>query len=558
MLGEREVVFRVGTTEVTTRLIEGEFPNYQQLIPSGYPNRLTVSRDALQAAVNRVRLVGQSSDTAPIRLAMSAEGLELSAIAQDVGEAHESVEAKYEGTDVTVAFNSQFLLDGIDAAASDEVVIESIDPLKPAVLQRHRHARLPLPADARAHLLTRRSRLPCTSPGSGSPTSAATRRPTLALPTRRHGDLRGQRAGQDQPARGRRAGPRRASRSGASPTPRWCATAASAAILRAEVVDGERVQLLEAEIRAQGRNRVQLNRQTVAADARPARAHAGDGVRARRPPAGEGRARRRGATTSTTSSSRSRRGTRRRAPTTSGCSSNATRCCGAGCGATTPRPPSTCSTCSWRAAGAELARGRLRLLERLVPAVAERRTPSSPARARTDNGASTTVDAAYECAWSDTALRPRRRHRLRAAHRARVAPRRAEIDRGVTLAGPHRDEWRLRLGGLESRTHASQGEQRTLALALRLGGHRLCTRDHRHRAGAAARRRVQRARRAARPSRSRRISTPGRRWSRPRAGCLEVCTQIASSTSKPVASRPPRDAMTRPATVERSRPGPDR
>ena len=54
---------------------------------------------------------------------------------QDVGEAHESVEAKYEGTDVTVAFNSQFLLDGIDAAASDEVVIESIDPLKPAVMK---------------------------------------------------------------------------------------------------------------------------------------------------------------------------------------------------------------------------------------------------------------------------------------------------------------------------------------------------------------------------------------------------------------------------------------
>jgi DNA polymerase III subunit beta len=135
VLGEREVVFRVGGTEVTTRLIEGDFPNYQQLIPSGYPNRLTVSREALQAAVNRVRLVGQSKDTAPIRLGMTAEGLELSAIAQDVGEAHESVEAKYEGTDLTVAFNSQFLLDGIDAAASDEVVIESIDPLKPAVMK---------------------------------------------------------------------------------------------------------------------------------------------------------------------------------------------------------------------------------------------------------------------------------------------------------------------------------------------------------------------------------------------------------------------------------------
>ena len=135
VLGERDVLFRVGNTEVTTRLIEGEFPNYQQLIPSGYPNRLTVSREALQAAVNRVRLVGQNRDSAPIRLAMSADGLELSAIAQDVGEAHEALEAKYEGADLTVAFNSQFLLDGIDAAASDEVVLESIDPLKPAVMR---------------------------------------------------------------------------------------------------------------------------------------------------------------------------------------------------------------------------------------------------------------------------------------------------------------------------------------------------------------------------------------------------------------------------------------
>jgi DNA polymerase-3 subunit beta len=135
VLAEREVVFRVGTTEVTARLIEGDFPNYEQLIPSGYPNRLTVSRDVIHAAVERVRLVGQGRDTAPIRLAMTAEGLELSAVAQDVGEAHESVEAKYEGSDLTVAFNSQFLLEGIEAAGATEVVVESIDPLKPAVLR---------------------------------------------------------------------------------------------------------------------------------------------------------------------------------------------------------------------------------------------------------------------------------------------------------------------------------------------------------------------------------------------------------------------------------------
>lgn len=134
-LAEREVTFRIGTADITTRLIEGDFPNYQQLIPTGYPNRLAVTRDVLSSAVNRVRLVGQSRDTAPIRLHMNADGLELSAIAQDVGEAHESVEAKFEGTELIVAFNAQFLIDGIEAAATSDLTLETIDPLKPAVLR---------------------------------------------------------------------------------------------------------------------------------------------------------------------------------------------------------------------------------------------------------------------------------------------------------------------------------------------------------------------------------------------------------------------------------------
>lgn len=135
-LGERYVTFRLEGTELSARLIEGDFPNYQQLIPSGYPNKLTVDRDALTHAVERVSLVGGSNrDSAPIRLAMSADGLELSATAQDVGQSYEPVEAKYEGTDLTVAFNSRFLLDGVDAAAASEITIESVDPLKPAVLR---------------------------------------------------------------------------------------------------------------------------------------------------------------------------------------------------------------------------------------------------------------------------------------------------------------------------------------------------------------------------------------------------------------------------------------
>lgn len=135
-LGDRYVTFRLEGTELTARLIEGDFPNYQQLIPGGYPNKLTVERDALTDAVERVSLVGGTGrDSTPIKLAMSGDGLELTATAQDVGQSYEPVEAKYEGGDVTVAFNSRFLLDGIEAANSPEVTIETVDPLKPAVLR---------------------------------------------------------------------------------------------------------------------------------------------------------------------------------------------------------------------------------------------------------------------------------------------------------------------------------------------------------------------------------------------------------------------------------------
>ena len=135
VLSDRDVLFRIGRAEVTTRLIEGEFPNYEQLIPSGYPNRLTIQREALAEAVKRVRLVSQGRDRSPIRLSLSEDGLELSAIAQEIGEARESVEAKYEGSELVVAFDSQFLLDGIDAAAAPEIVLETLDPLKPATLR---------------------------------------------------------------------------------------------------------------------------------------------------------------------------------------------------------------------------------------------------------------------------------------------------------------------------------------------------------------------------------------------------------------------------------------
>ncbi len=131
-LGEREVLFAVGGVRIATRLIEGDFPNYRQLIPTENPNRLRIGREPLLEALRRVKLLAR--EATPVRLHQSEEGLELSAITQDVGEAHESLDAKYEGSELTVAFNPDYLLEGLEAATGDEVVIESRDTLKPAVL----------------------------------------------------------------------------------------------------------------------------------------------------------------------------------------------------------------------------------------------------------------------------------------------------------------------------------------------------------------------------------------------------------------------------------------
>ncbi len=132
-LDEHYATFEIDDVQVMTRLIEGEFPNYRGLIPDDHPNVLVVNRLALQEAVRRVRILAQEST--PVRLSMSADGLELVAITQDVGQAHESVDASYEGKDLTVAFNPQFLLDGLEVSPGDEVRLETSEASKPAILR---------------------------------------------------------------------------------------------------------------------------------------------------------------------------------------------------------------------------------------------------------------------------------------------------------------------------------------------------------------------------------------------------------------------------------------
>jgi DNA polymerase-3 subunit beta len=133
-LGTHDATFGLGGVSLTTRLIEGEFPNYRQLIPANYPNRLMVGREALLDAVRRVKLLARDATT-PVRIALRPTGIELTVITTDWGTATEDVDAKYEGAEITVAFNPNYLIDGVEAVTGDEVTLDTLDALKPATLR---------------------------------------------------------------------------------------------------------------------------------------------------------------------------------------------------------------------------------------------------------------------------------------------------------------------------------------------------------------------------------------------------------------------------------------
>jgi DNA polymerase-3 subunit beta len=132
-LGERDASFEIADVQITTRLIEGEFPNYHGLIPSGHANTLAIGREPLMEAVRRVKLMAR--EATPVRLVMKDGELELIATTQDVGEAQDTVDAKYEGEELTVAFNPDYLLSGAEVSEGDQITIETIDSLKPVLIR---------------------------------------------------------------------------------------------------------------------------------------------------------------------------------------------------------------------------------------------------------------------------------------------------------------------------------------------------------------------------------------------------------------------------------------
>jgi DNA polymerase-3 subunit beta len=130
---ENQVVFATGDAWLTTRRIDGQFPNYKQLLPEGFEYEVTLPRGEILDVVRRVGVMVQR--TSPIQLRFAEGELTVFARTQDVGEAKESLPVQFAGDPLEIGFNADFLREGIESIAADEIQLRLISPLRPAVIQ---------------------------------------------------------------------------------------------------------------------------------------------------------------------------------------------------------------------------------------------------------------------------------------------------------------------------------------------------------------------------------------------------------------------------------------
>ena len=132
-VGQNQVVFELDGVVLSSRLIEGQFPNYRQLIPESVEHELRLSTSELAEVLRRISLLAQKN--APLRLAFGEGQLTVSAQTPDVGEASEAIPVPFHGEPFEIGFNPEFLRDGVESIDTEELVMKLISPLRPGLLE---------------------------------------------------------------------------------------------------------------------------------------------------------------------------------------------------------------------------------------------------------------------------------------------------------------------------------------------------------------------------------------------------------------------------------------
>ena len=130
---DNQVVFGIDGVWLTTRRIDGQFPNYKQLVPETFEHEVSLPREELLEVVRRIAVMAQRNT--PLRLRFAEGEVSISARTQDIGEAQESLPAPFGGEPLEIGFNAEFLRDGIESVADDTIRMRLISPLRPCVLQ---------------------------------------------------------------------------------------------------------------------------------------------------------------------------------------------------------------------------------------------------------------------------------------------------------------------------------------------------------------------------------------------------------------------------------------
>lgn len=137
---DNQALFTVGDRYLTSRMIDGQYPPYRQILPSTFTYVFTLDRGALQAAVERVSIMASEREAKVVSLVFKAGDLHLLANAADLGEGDEHLPIEYDGEEVKIAFNANYLLDALKAAEGETIQLHMNGPLQPAVLKSEEDA----------------------------------------------------------------------------------------------------------------------------------------------------------------------------------------------------------------------------------------------------------------------------------------------------------------------------------------------------------------------------------------------------------------------------------
>jgi DNA polymerase-3 subunit beta len=128
-----QAIFRAGGVTLSSRLIEGQFPSWRQLIPESFEHEVRLPRGEFLEITRRISQLAQRN--APLRLAFSEGELTVAAETPDIGDASEAMPAPYSGEPLEIAFNPQFLVEGVESVGSDELAVQLSSPLRPGLLR---------------------------------------------------------------------------------------------------------------------------------------------------------------------------------------------------------------------------------------------------------------------------------------------------------------------------------------------------------------------------------------------------------------------------------------